>query len=346
MIDKIKAGHAQATSALLRLWLNEDTESGIDLRLFGGKMVRLQLQHMGFFISDAEAQRATFNLRGAAGIKPCILCKNIVAKGYAAVDSTGFFHEINCAQYSQLNIASDGDIFSAIDHLATIVSKKRLEQLEKSSGINWRPHGFWNDPAVRDRLPPSHMLGDPMHIFWANGTMSSEINLFMMAFQNRFGNIGILTDALLGIGFESAGKGAKTVYVKKLLKHKLFQGAMYKGSARECASVMWLIWFAIQTLLIGKNVLQSAIASFSACMELCRTIRRLTYSTTVTENDALLFSSQIDRHQQAFNVAYPDETRPKHHQRYHLVDSMRALKQYVHCEAHATLICMSSFFCF
>ena len=69
MIDKIKAGHAQATSALLRLWLNEDTESGIDLRLFGGKMVRLQLQHMGFFISDAEAQRATFNLRGAAGIK-------------------------------------------------------------------------------------------------------------------------------------------------------------------------------------------------------------------------------------------------------------------------------------
>ena len=49
MIDKVKSGHAQATSALLRLWLNEDTESGTDLRLFGGKMVRLQLQHMVFY---------------------------------------------------------------------------------------------------------------------------------------------------------------------------------------------------------------------------------------------------------------------------------------------------------
>jgi len=255
------------------------------------------------------------------------------------VDQTGFFHEINCAQFSQLIIASDTEIFSAIDQLATITSKKRLEQLEKSSGINFRPHGFWNDPAVRDRLPPSHVLGDPMHIFWANGTMSSEINLFMMAFQNRFDNVAILTDALLGIGFESAGTSARTAHVKKLLNHKLFQGPVYKGSARECASVIWLIWFAIQTLLVGKNVLQDEVASFSACIELCRTIRPLVYSTTVTENDALLFSSQVDRHQRAFNVAYPDETRPKNHQRHHLVESMLAIKKYMHCEAYDTFLC-------
>ena len=278
LIDKVKSGHAQATSVILNLRLNAETESGMDLRLFGGKMVRLQLQHTGYLFSDAEAQRATFNLRGAAGIKPCVRCKNIVAKAYASVDHTGFFHEINCAQFSQLIIASDTEIFSAIDQLATITSKKRLEQLEKSSGINFRPHGVWNDPAVRDRLPPSHALGDPMHIFWANGTMSSEINLFMMAFQNRFGNVAILTDALLGIGFESAGTSARTAHVKKVLNHKLFQGPVYKGSARECASVIWLIWFAIQTLLVGKNVLQDEIASFSACIELCRTIRRLVYS--------------------------------------------------------------------
>lgn len=338
LIDKVKSGHAQATSALLRLWLNDDTESGMELRLFGGKTVRVQLRHSGYFLSDAEAQRATFNVRGAAGIKPCIRCKNIVAKGYGVVDNTGFFQEINCAQYHQLSIASDTEIFAAIDHLATITSKKKLEQLEKSSGINFRPHGFWNDPAQRDRLPPSHVLGDPMHIFWSNGTMSSEVNLFMMAFQKQFGTIGLLTDALIGIGFESAGKSSKTTHVKKLLNHKLFDGPVYKGSARDCGSVIWLIWFAIQSLLVGKQVLQKEIASFAACIDLCRTIRRLVYSTTVTENDALLFSSQIDRHQHAFNVAYPDETRPKHHQRHHLVESLRALKRYMHCEAHAAFL--------
>ena len=56
LIDKVKSGHAQATSALLRLWLNDDTESGMELRLFGGKTVRVQLRHSGYFLSDAEAQ--------------------------------------------------------------------------------------------------------------------------------------------------------------------------------------------------------------------------------------------------------------------------------------------------
>ena len=132
LIDKVKSGHAQATSVILKLRLNAETESGMDLRLFGGKMVRLQLQHTGYLFSDAEAQRATFNLRGAAGIKPCVRCKNIVAKAYASVDHTGFFHEINCAQFSQLIIASDTEIFSAIDQLATITSKKDWN--------NWRNH--------------------------------------------------------------------------------------------------------------------------------------------------------------------------------------------------------------
>ena len=48
------------------------------------------------------------------------------------MDQTGFFHEINCAQFSQLIIASDTEIFSAIDQLATITSKKDWN--------NWRNH--------------------------------------------------------------------------------------------------------------------------------------------------------------------------------------------------------------
>jgi len=107
----------------------------------------------------------------------------------------------------------------------------------------------------------------------------------------------------LALNLLAAGTSAKTAHVKKLLNHKLFQGPVYKGSARDCASVIWLIWFAIQTLLIGKSVLQNEVASFSACIDLCRAIRRFVYSTTVTENDALLFASQIDRHQHAFNAA-------------------------------------------
>ena len=82
------------------------------------------------------------------------------------------------------------------------------------------------------------------------------------------------------------------------------------------------------------------IQSFSAAMDICRTLRRFTYSTEVTENDINLFSHQIDRHQALFNIAYPDDCRPKHHARYHVVDALRLLGKYLHCEPHAS--CMIS----
>ena len=204
--------------ALLRLWLNEDTENGMDLRLFGGKMFRLQVQHMGFLLVTLRLKGLPSIFEGQLASSPVFGAKTLLLR-----DNTGFFHQITCAENFQLSIASDPDIFSAIDHLATIAFKKR-------DWNNWRNHLV----SVGDLTDFGMILlyeiaclqaicwEIQMHIFWANGTMSSELNLFMMAFQKRFGSMGLLTDALLGIGFESAGKGAKTAHVKKLLNHKLF----------------------------------------------------------------------------------------------------------------------------
>eukprot|EP00434_Breviolum_minutum_P038345 symbB.v1.2.034009.t1/scaffold4312.1/size41503/5 len=267
----------------------------------------MRLNPQAFFISDADAQRCTFHLRGASGIRPCFRCKNIVAKGYGAVDAHGFFKEISCPQYSQLLISSDAETFQSIDHLSTIRTAKQLDNLEKSRGINFRPFSFWNDRAQRNRLPPSHVLGDPMHIFWANGCMSAEINLFMAAFQTTVGDINILINSLNGIPFQTGGHKGHSAHVKRMLSAKLFQGPLYKGSARQCSSVMWLLWYAIQKLLIGRGILVKEIQSFSAAKDICRTLDRFTYSTEVVQSDINLYLHQVDRHQALFNVAYPDD---------------------------------------
>lgn len=338
--DKIVSGHAQSTTALLNLWLNHDMDRGFDIKLVGGKVKRMRLNPQAFFISDADAQRCTFHLRGASGIRPCFRCKNIVAKGFGEVDPHGFFKEISCPQYSQLLISSDAETFQSIDHLSTIRTAKQLENLEKSCGINFRPFSFWNDRVQRNRLPPSHVLGDPMHIFWANGCMSAEINLFLAAFQTTVGDINILITSLNGIPFQTGGHKAHSAHVKRMLNAKLFQGPFYKGSARQCSSVMWLLWYAIQKLLIGRGILVKEIQSFSAAIDICRTLDRFTYSTEVVQNDIELYLHQVDRHQALFNVAYPDDCRPKHHARYHVVDALRLLGKYLHCEPHAS--CMIS----
>ena len=338
--DKIVSGYAQSTTALLNLWLNHDMDRGFDIKLVGGKVKRMRLNPQAFFISDADAQRCTFHLRGASGIRPCFRCKNIVAKGYGEVDPHGFFKEISCSQYSQLLISSDAETFQSIDHLSTIRTAKQLDNFEKSCGINFRPFSFWNDRVQRNRLPPSHVLGDPMHIFWANGCMSAEINLFLAAFQTNVGNIDILITSLNGIPFQTGGHKGHSAHVKRMLSAKLFQGPLYKGSARQCSSVMWLLWYAIQKLLIGRDILVKEIQSFSAAIDICRTLDRFTYSTEVVQNDINLYLHQVDRHQALFNVAYPDDCRPKHHARYHIVDALRLLGKYLHCEPHAS--CMIS----
>lgn len=207
-------------------------DRGFDIKLVGGKVKRMRLNPQAFFISDADAQRCTFHLRGASGIRPCFRCKNIVAKGYGEVDPHGFFKEISCSQYSQLQISSDAETFQSIDHLSTIRTAKQLDNFEKSCGINFRPFSFWNDRVQRNRLPPSHVLGDPMHIFWANGCMSAEINLFLAAFQTNVGNIDILITSLNGIPFQTGGHKGHSAHVKRMLSAKLFQGPLYKGSAR------------------------------------------------------------------------------------------------------------------
>ena len=88
--DKIVSGHAQSTTALLNLWLNHDMDRGFDIKLVGGKDKRMRLNPQAFFISGADAQRCTFHLRGASGIRSCFRCKNIVAKGCGEVDPHGF----------------------------------------------------------------------------------------------------------------------------------------------------------------------------------------------------------------------------------------------------------------
>ena len=88
--DKIVSGHAQSTTALLNLWLNHDMDRGFDIKLVGGKVKRMRLNPQAFFISGADAQRCTFHLRGASGIRSCFRCKNIVAKGCGEVDPHGF----------------------------------------------------------------------------------------------------------------------------------------------------------------------------------------------------------------------------------------------------------------
>ena len=51
--------------------------------------------------------------------------------------------------------------------------------LQKCLGLHYVPTCLWAMPQHRDKLPLSNVLFDVMHLYYANGVASSELNLCM-----------------------------------------------------------------------------------------------------------------------------------------------------------------------
>ena len=94
----------------------------------------------GFFVSDYDAQRATFLSRGSAGLKPCLHCSNILKKNSGVQDA--FFRDISESSLSNCVRVVDDELFAELDRLRELAengTKKQLEDLSFRLGFNYHP---------------------------------------------------------------------------------------------------------------------------------------------------------------------------------------------------------------
>ncbi len=134
----------------------------------------------GCFVSDYDAQRATFLSRGSAGLKPCLHCSNILKKNSGVQDA--FFRDISESSLSNCVRVVDDELFAELDRLRELAengTKKQLEDLSLRLGFNYHPEGLVFDMALRQVLKPSLSIGDPMHCYLSNGLANVEIAYLM-----------------------------------------------------------------------------------------------------------------------------------------------------------------------
>ena len=186
-----------------------------------------------------------------------------------------YFRDISCASYRDLALAKDADVFEALDFLHSC--RAGLEENEKALGLIRDEHTIWADPAHRAKMPPTHVFADPFHIFWSNGIISAELNLFMGRLRAVTKDIAFFLTALERIPFEKPGQGPGTASLKALLLEKMFGGTFYKGCARQTQDVLVLVWYGIQEILAGQGVLELEISSMGAAVHLARHLRRITH---------------------------------------------------------------------
>ena len=99
-------------------------------------------QQKAFFLGDLDAVRAGFSVKGSAGLRPCILCKNVLKSHSQLVEHNSYFVEISA--WTGFDRSTDIEIFQMCDRLGRCRTKAELAQEEKVLGISYDSRSLYD----------------------------------------------------------------------------------------------------------------------------------------------------------------------------------------------------------
>ena len=133
-------------------------------------------------------------VKGAAGIKPCMDCKNVVCKATDGRSLTTFndgdyLVDISCSDASRFDPMGPDALWHSHDVLANLKASGALtrlacDQVEKATGASYEPHGLLAYLELRSIAAPSSYARDPMHTIIAGGVVNVEIFMWLKAISS------------------------------------------------------------------------------------------------------------------------------------------------------------------
>jgi hypothetical protein len=140
------------------------------------------------FIVDEAGMKATWESKGASGLKPCFRCANVIQKGNAHLEFLdASFVDITCADVRKFVPIRDEEYWNLSDQL-NVMAPGALKMFQKAAGFNHVPNGVLSDPVCRRLFKPSISTYDPMHCFYSNGMVAVEVCLFFSSHAKRTGS--------------------------------------------------------------------------------------------------------------------------------------------------------------
>jgi hypothetical protein len=316
MIAKVKGGFSNVfRKLLLSMFLSS---AGFQPH---GDLLQLRSNILHFtrlanVLSDESALKQSWDAKGSAGLKPCMLCKNCCSKGMDQVDPTRYLVSISCSRFTQFEPATDADIWERLDTLRQHRgTKASLQELEKAMGLNRNLDGVLACQELRPHLRPTSSTYDSMHCWFSHGVATNELHLFLQAVM-----------ANLTLTWRQFAEYASAEWkVKKqsiYLAPSVFVAGRQnsdglKAMASEVLCVMPIIRHLMETVIAPSGKLNKEVASFRAMCECASLLRQLKR----TPSKALCQDLQLaqTRHLDLFLAAYPEsEIKPKHHYSLHI----------------------------
>lgn len=338
-VSLVAGGMSAVVRVLLRsLMLGETSAAiqGIVLPLDAPTLLFIRLSPL---LLDEAAVKSTFDCKGAAGLRPCLSCKNVVATNadLARHDATGYLVDIAEVDSRKFDLSSNNDIWEVLDNLSAqqpFLNVGQMDTLCKASGFNINKDGLLWDRDLRPWLPYPLQRWDGMHCLFSHGVASTEMVVFLDACKRKVKvTFKDLEAFCCAAWMNQPGRNVdfKTIFSSKREKYTS-QDSAWKGTASDLMGVFPLIREFVERVVKPTNLMNEEVASFIAMADVVRVYRRMKRSARVTDaacdqlRDALISHGTL--HKQAYGNEF---IKPKFHFVRHLPDQLRLMTTLVDC---------------
>jgi hypothetical protein len=237
---------------------------------------------MGNVLQDGAAHKLMYGCKGDAGTRFCFICLNLVAEKACLVQGGESLLVCKCKlhQISSLRMATDADVYSAIDRL--VAKKDELTAADykvwqQACGFGFSQHGLLFGPLVRPVLKPvTSFTHDWTHCILSNGVFATCMFSWLSAIEKHMSIYKALSEylPLWNHPQHHACKLDQLFSDKKKKNNK--ESSTFKCSASEALALLPILAYFIQAVLWASRCVQQReqgglgilnnIATFAFCL--------------------------------------------------------------------------------
>jgi len=331
LVSKLQAGVSQIFAAILKIIFCGDFNPSVGLTLKGpdGQHQKLFLS-FGGMLQDGAANKFAWSIKGDAGSRFCILCKNLFAKTSLIMQDGEEILTSSMHKAHGLKFASNQDIKSSIARL----QRKKLEYTaeafkdwEQACGFVYQEKSLLLDPDLQHVLnPANNFVHDWMHAILANGIMATILTLLLKTLEEskEFDAHDTFGNYLQKWTFPKALKLQPHSLFSKKRKKSNQEANTFKATASEFLGMYAILSFFMQTVLIPAK----------HCVEACNVFIELGNLLDILQ--AIPICSITPAHLQTAVEAFFDAVETAHwvdsfHSKFHWLVHLPAELEYLKC---------------
>ena len=232
---------------------------------------------LGNVLGDEGALQATYNLKGASGLRLCLKCHVLgLDSEIVCEDASGRLVDITCGDTSRFIARSDDQVWRQFDTLKAMhqswVDGETFRLKGISYGLTFNPDGLLADLECRQVVgPTSTYTSDWVHQFLQGGCASVQFFLLRIRLQSidiHFADMHALCKApwKWPVQMQHIGKRCSTLFTES--RKKVCQ-TNWKSTCTELLTVMPLVLHFLQSVVSNLMLLGPEIECFR---KLCHAI--------------------------------------------------------------------------